>query len=519
MELAGRIVEIRDLTGSGRGSNAGEAEENRYLQVVNLDRQLQNWYRRLPERLSWKPSNLKTAPYSFFLLHQQYHVTMILLHQPWAKYGSIIGEGASTGSHSSPQSDHTASTDDFGHQLGSIAADASLGVGGTQTLGNENRTSLSRSICTQQAIRVARIFWQHRQRFDGRKIFVTGMQQAGAAAIALIAALAYQRNGPDRRSYVGYLEILSDAVGDMSYAYHPASRMDNLLKAVLNQIRNSIAESEQSPKDSTSYKSTSSVAGSVTNSFSCPSDLPSSTIPLRREATEPELGKPVKKRRPTNRRESSEYIPPQPPYCAVSTQPPNPNKAPSLSYDPTQQHQPQFDSLLFSMHMNDPSGQLDLGFVDGAAINMNPSSGTSGALLGRPEAMDLGIPSSTNWNLSTMQHSQGLVSYDTPIDWTSGTAGLSASSVLNQSAALSNGIMSGTPAFGSIKEECGLSGDTKGVGTMGMKMSTLDTSWMGGGIGSASPAGLGNQVQDGNKTLRGDYGSQRNHSLDFFSFS
>ncbi|KAJ4173349.1 hypothetical protein NW754_012356 [Fusarium falciforme] len=521
MELAGRIVEIRDLTGSSRGSSAGEAEENRYLQVVNLDRQLQNWYRRLPERLSWKPSNLKTAPYSFFLLHQQYHVTMILLHQPWAKYGSIAGDGASTGSHSSPKSDHTASTDDFGHQLGSVVADASLGIGCTQRLGNESRTSLSRSICTQQAIRVARIFWQHRQRFDGRKIFVTGMQHAGAAAIALIAALTYQRNEPDRRTYVGYLEILSDAVGDMSYAYHPASRMENLLKAVLDQIRNSMAESTQSPKDSTSYKSASSATDSGTSGFSIPSDLPSSTIPLRREAADPELGKPVKKRRPTNSRESSEYAPPRPPYSTVSTQPPpSADKVQSFSYGPTQQHQPQFDSLLFSMGMNDPSGQLDLGFVGGAAIDMDPNGDASGGLLGRPEAMDLGIPSSNSWNLSTMQHAQGLVSYDTPIDWTSGTAGLSASSVLNQSAALSSGIMSGAPAFGSIKDEGRSASDRKGVDAMGMKMSTINTSWMGGGdMSSASPAGLGNLVQNANKTSQGDDGSQRNHSLDFFSFS
>jgi hypothetical protein len=38
------------------------------------------------------------------------------------------------------------------------------------------------------------------------------------------------------------------------------------------------------------------------------------------------------------------------------------------------------------------------------------------------------------------------------IDWTSGTAGLSANSVLNQSAAMSTGIMSGMAAFGSIKD-------------------------------------------------------------------
>ncbi|KAM0335549.1 hypothetical protein ACHAQA_000597 [Verticillium albo-atrum] len=257
MELAGRIVETREnnRVSNSRNPNispdqqglvnppGGEGEDNAYLHVINLDRQLQNWYRRLPDHLQWKPANIKTAPYSFFLLHQQYHVSMILLHRPWAKYGAS-SDGASTGSHPSPEVHAPGTPDDrVEHPFnvnGSAGNDShalGLGMGDPHSMVDDSRTSLSRSICTQQAIRVARIFWQHRQRFDGTKIFVTGIQHAGTAATALIAALAHNTNPADRSTYLGYLEILARAVSDMSYTYQPAARMDTLLQAVLAQLR------------------------------------------------------------------------------------------------------------------------------------------------------------------------------------------------------------------------------------------------------------------------------------------
>ncbi|OIW26056.1 hypothetical protein CONLIGDRAFT_582044, partial [Coniochaeta ligniaria NRRL 30616] len=235
MEIAGKIVETRDhhkLNNRGYEPMGGamfgtsETEDNAYMQVISLDRQLQNWYRRLPDHLTWKPANIKSAPFSFFLLHQQYHVSMILLHRPWAKYGSITSSssGSSPNSHPSPPSH-------------------ALGLGDPQSLVDDSRTSLSRSICTQQAIRVSRIFFQHRQRFPSRKICVTGIQHAGTSAIALIAALAYQTSEPDRRSYLSYLEILSAAISDMAHTYQPAARMDDLLKAILVQLRSDVADS------------------------------------------------------------------------------------------------------------------------------------------------------------------------------------------------------------------------------------------------------------------------------------
>ncbi|KAF7563241.1 hypothetical protein G7046_g861 [Stylonectria norvegica] len=383
MDLAGRIVETRDnnvVRDPSEHHNMfamGEAEHNSYLNALQLDRLLQNWYRRLPEHLTWKPSNIKVAPYSYFLLHQQYHVSMILLHRPWAKYGAITGDGASTGSHPSPDGGFGPKAPEASAQAsGAAATDCSMGD--SHTMVHDSRTSLSRSICTQQAILVARIFFQHRTRFDGRKIFVTGIQHAGTAAIALIAALVYQRNEADRRTYIGYLEILSDAVSDMSHTYQPASRMDDLLKAVLGQIRSSMGEAPRPRSGSTSYPSFqfTGVANSGLGGRSFGSDTPIAVTPLRREAADPDFGQPSKKRRPGGSRRASEFSRPAPPFFA-STQrqptPPNSYKSQTPRLDSNQQYHTQLDSILFSMGVGDTSGHLNLDFLSGTAVDMDSS--------------------------------------------------------------------------------------------------------------------------------------------------
>ena len=216
MELAGKIAEIRD---SGEQATQDVDKANSaYLYVMNLDRQLQTWYRRLPENLTWKPENIQTAPFSFFLLHQQYHCSLILLHRPWAKYEDPTP----------PSSDDGRDDENF------------MNV-------DDNHSFMSRSICTKQAIRVARIFWHHRQRFDTRRIFVTGIQHAGTAATALVAALAFIKNVNDRKNNIQYLECLASALQDMSYTYHPAASMSSILQAVMLELQN--ASSKTPPPD------------------------------------------------------------------------------------------------------------------------------------------------------------------------------------------------------------------------------------------------------------------------------
>ncbi|CEI65175.1 hypothetical protein FVEN_g12317 [Fusarium venenatum] len=525
MELAGRIVEIRDLTSSNRAAeHAGtfatnEAEENKYLQVINLDRQLQNWYRRLPDRMAWKPSNVKTAPYSFFLLHQQYHVTMILLHRPWAKYGAITGDNSSTGSYPSPENDMMADSESPGQPFGHNPETPSTTSDDRQRAVHGSRTSLARSICTQQAIRVARIFWQHRQRFDGRKIFITGIQHAGTASIALIAALAYQRNEPSRQTYTGYLEILSDAVGDMSSTYHPAMRMDDLLKAVLEQIRSSMSDAPRSRSGSAGYTVSAGV-GNAKGGLPFDSNSPVPVVPVRREA-DAEFSQPVKKRRPSIHRQTSDFSSSKPPFVGMTAQtaPSLTDKAYTLPYG--QHSQPPLGSIMFPMNVHNQADQLGLNLV-GNTVNVHHSDIPSTHMIGTMNPTNIPNPLPDNWGLHQIQPSFAQGHFHGAVDWTSGTAGLSASSVLNQSAAMSTGIMSGMAAFGSTKDPDKFANNERAMNEqVPNKLSQIGTIWTSGTIESAGSGHVEGYGGMG-KPMHADDESndeQRNYSLDFFHFT
>lgn len=224
MELAGKIADLQNTSYGINDSTPKESEDRAYLYFLALERQFQSWYRRLPECLAWKPANIKSAPLGFFMLHQQFHVCMILLHRPWAKYGPVVS-GIGTSSYLGQES--------------SAQLHASLAAFPQQN----NRASLSRSMCTQHAVRVARIFWQHRQRFDGTKISTVAIQHAGTTALALMAALAHKSAELDHQSNLKYLQVVSSAIYDMSHAYQPAARMYNLLKTMLADIRTELVNS------------------------------------------------------------------------------------------------------------------------------------------------------------------------------------------------------------------------------------------------------------------------------------
>ncbi|KAM7207918.1 hypothetical protein V8F20_001712 [Naviculisporaceae sp. PSN 640] len=229
MDLASKIADSQNTALDTSAIATSEGEGNAYLHAVTLDQQLQAWYRRLPEELSWTPGNIKSAPFSFFMLHQQYHTCMILLYRPWAKYGPITLEGINAGYQPQPVS--TPPKDGYNHGLGSSGS-----------VSNEGRLALARRMCTQHAVRVARIFWHHRQRgFDGTKISVMGIQHAGTSALALMASLAHQSPDLDQRSNLSYLHVLSTAIYDMSRVYQPAARTYQLLKSILANIRAKLA--------------------------------------------------------------------------------------------------------------------------------------------------------------------------------------------------------------------------------------------------------------------------------------
>ncbi|KAL2174793.1 fungal-specific transcription factor domain-containing protein [Thermothelomyces heterothallicus CBS 202.75] len=231
LELAGKVADFQNSTyGPAHLFPTKTVEDRAYLHFVGLERLFHNWYRRLPESLAWKPVNIKSAPMGFFMLHLQFHVCMILLHRPWAKYGPLSLDGTAAARYPSPESP----TQEDGTGLPSWMAPLPH---------HDNRASMSRSMCTQHAIRIARIFWHQRQRFDGRRVVLTSVQYAGTAALALMAALAHKSAELDHQSNLRYLQVLSTAIYDMSHLYQPAARMYQLLKTMLVEIRSEMVKS------------------------------------------------------------------------------------------------------------------------------------------------------------------------------------------------------------------------------------------------------------------------------------
>ncbi|KAK3484670.1 fungal-specific transcription factor domain-containing protein [Neurospora hispaniola] len=231
MSIAAKILEMQnqhEYTELLFANN--KAGEEAYQRLFALDRKLQAWYRRLPDFLAWNPANVQAAPVGFFMLHQQFHTCMILLHRPWAIYGDEDGSN---------------STRSYGQSGGSLPG-----------ISHHHRVAVARRMCTQHAIRVARIFWHHRLRFDSRRLPIFAIQQAGTSAIALMAALANRTAELDQQSNLRYLQVLSAAIYDMCYIYQPAARMYRLLKSMLVDIRNEVvtgvsyphAQSKTSPE-------------------------------------------------------------------------------------------------------------------------------------------------------------------------------------------------------------------------------------------------------------------------------
>jgi hypothetical protein len=234
MNIASQIIEGRDEVCFGditdlKAPLAINAEEmDASTQVLNLDQQLRDWYGRLPGRLTWSDANAKAAPFGYFLLHQQYHAILILLHRPRENHGSSSAPDISPGG-----------MEDTSEALGTpplSASDQAMDSEDPSFLVANNRDMLARSVCTQSAVRFAQIVSRSKQRFNLEKISCTGLQPAGTASTALLAAITYTKDEADRRTYLNHLEIVNDAIRSMSRSYQPAARMHSLLQALLTQL-------------------------------------------------------------------------------------------------------------------------------------------------------------------------------------------------------------------------------------------------------------------------------------------
>ncbi|GAW11726.1 hypothetical protein ANO14919_010760 [Xylariales sp. No.14919] len=240
MDLAGRIVENRGDIRPGNGVNqvgavtGDNVEENAAIDVLILDQRLREWYRQLPNHLTWLPNNARNAPCSYFILHQQYQAIMILLHRSRESHESASHDRPTSMSPSSPKDARTTSeaqgdnrTPASGQEIDSHNEGPSI---------TDDCIKPARSVYTQAAIQFGQIVSQFKEKYDFGKICCTSLQPAGIASIALLSAIEQSKNESDRRSCVSSLEVVFGFIRGMSSSYQPAARMKNLVQAALAQL-------------------------------------------------------------------------------------------------------------------------------------------------------------------------------------------------------------------------------------------------------------------------------------------
>ncbi|KAJ6005152.1 hypothetical protein N7451_003096 [Penicillium sp. IBT 35674x] len=185
MGLAGKICENMERI-------SGQYDIDSYMCMVALDRELESWHASLSDRLRWKPGNIEEAPASFFLLYQQYYTLLIFLHRPFAYQPPLT----------------------------------------TDVSGLGNFVTVSRKRCFENAIRVARIFRYHNTHFNGRQIFITGLDHASAAAAALIGGIVYTNDRDEKLEAIKHLDWLIEALEMTGPTHFMANKVVDVLQAL-----------------------------------------------------------------------------------------------------------------------------------------------------------------------------------------------------------------------------------------------------------------------------------------------
>ncbi|CAH0047587.1 unnamed protein product [Clonostachys solani] len=166
-----------------------------YFRMASLDEELNSWRSELLEDLRWPPRTWD-MPSSFYLLHTQYYVALILLHRPFVQYEP-------------PEQ----------------SSDGRSATGDSKT----HFTKLSRSVCAENAGMIVEIFEKYREHLDLAKVYGTGLAHAGTAATALMGEVILQVDDEKQSEMISQLCSLRKTISLMAPTYPPGILMANVV--------------------------------------------------------------------------------------------------------------------------------------------------------------------------------------------------------------------------------------------------------------------------------------------------
>jgi hypothetical protein len=193
MGIASRLTESEHCEFSSSDPNA-------YYFAAGLDSELREWNRNLSHRLRWDPETLETAPAGYFILHQQYHTLFILLYRPF------------------------------------IPDVADSGAEKARDLRCDMVQQIARKTCFTHAVEIAKLLSAYSRRFNVREQFVTSVQHAATAALALVESISTVAT-PEQADALLHLQCLAEALNSKAISYFPAKVMAELIFTVIEEYR------------------------------------------------------------------------------------------------------------------------------------------------------------------------------------------------------------------------------------------------------------------------------------------
>jgi len=107
-------------------------------------------------------------------------------------------------------------------------------------------SGISRNICIENAITVASILKQYRQRYDLAKVFTTGLQHAGTAATALMAGMISLSDEMKAKKMLEPLLCLGHSISLMARTYRSAVAMSSIINRFVQQMREEVGNDRSS---------------------------------------------------------------------------------------------------------------------------------------------------------------------------------------------------------------------------------------------------------------------------------
>ncbi|OQU97756.1 Fungal specific transcription factor domain-containing protein [Cladophialophora immunda] len=226
-QILDALLELSELSSKIQGlaqpmlSPDAVGDEGRLVDVAMLDNKLKSWYSSLPPRLTWTPENVQDAPRAFFLIHQQYHVSQLVLYGPYGRYEDAVGVEPAKSPGAAEKSSETSES-------------------------NWMR-DMARSITMKAAMNIVRGFTSYRQKFGTCQTNVFALQQAGTAFLALMCSTKASTEREKRILGLQHLYWLMEQLREMSHICYPAQIMCRVIKHEMEQLGLDFAELPATP--------------------------------------------------------------------------------------------------------------------------------------------------------------------------------------------------------------------------------------------------------------------------------